>query len=295
MEPFAEGEGITIFCQEHGRFSFFNSPYYAHHTFTGVDIYPPHNVWFSSPAFSPVNGEVIDIKIVRYFTSNAFKCSEVDYVIVLKCLRNPRVAFKLLHVHPHVNIGDIVMVGDRIGTYLRSGFFHFWTDPHIHLEVRGVFDALRARGGHIIRRTMPLAEDAEPLRSLRGTVVVSRAEYALIALESTSSNGVTVDVDGEVGILEGGIPQYGFFGVHLNGEAKIGSPVKLCGVKIGLIEATNGNMGIGRYAGPVPHVKGRKVRLSMYFYVNKPLLKIIPVNPKEINLNIGENVEINFT
>ncbi|MEM2241620.1 MAG: hypothetical protein QXY73_01880 [Candidatus Bathyarchaeia archaeon] len=291
MKSFAEGEGIPIFCHLNGRFSFFNSPYYAHHTFTGVDIYPPSNVWFGSPALSPVDGEVINIKTVRC-SADALQYSNVDYVIVLKCLRNPRVAVKLLHVDPYVNIGDIVMVGDRIGAYLRSGFFHYWTDPHIHLEVREVYDSLRARGGHIIRRTMPIPEDAELLQNLRGTVIASRPEYALIALESIASNGVTVDVNGDIGVLEGGIPHYGFFGVHLNEEVTLGSPVKLCGVNIGFIEAVSGNMGIGKYTGPIPRIKGRKVRLSMYFYINKPLLKLIPVDCKELSIAVGETVEI---
>ena len=92
-------------------------------------------------------------------------------------------------------------VGQDLGQLLRSGFFNFWTDPHLHVEVRPPSDPLRARGGFKLRMLMDI-DGADPLEELRGTVTMVKPEYVLISLEKGSDHGVTVDVGGETGILE---------------------------------------------------------------------------------------------
>ena len=294
MVSFAFSEGVTLHCPRNGRFSFFNSPYYAHSHFTGVDVYPPPKTWYGAPAPSPVSGEIVGVKPIGYFANRDFKFSEKDYVILLRCFENSDRVAKILHVKPSVSVGDEVKAGEMLGFYLRSGFFHFWTDPHVHVEIRDPNDALRARGGYQIHRTLPIAEDAEPLEKLSGTVIYCRPEYLLISLEEKPIYGLTVNVNGEIGILEGGIPQYGFFGVHLNSSPKPGGDVILCGKKIGTIKRVFGNMGIAEFSSLKPYLNGERIHLSLYMYFQNPLLKIVPRKPGEINLREGERVEITF-
>lgn len=292
MISFAFSEGITLYCPRNGRFSFFNSPYYAHSHFTGVDVYPQPKTWYGASAFSPIGGEVIGIKPVGHFFRRDFECSERDYVILLRCFENPSRVAKLLHVKPSVSVGDKVKAGGKLGVYLRSGFFDFWTDPHVHVEIRNPNDAFRARGGYKIHRTLPIEGSLEPLERLSGIVVYCRPEYLLIALEGAKAYGLTVDVEGEAGILEGGIPQYGFFGVHLNGSPKPGGDVILCGRKIGTLRKSFGRMGVGKFACLTPRLNGEKVHLSLHLYFQNPLLKVVPRKLGEIILQEGEEVEV---
>lgn len=292
MISFALSEGVTLYCPKNGCFSFFNSPYYAHNHFTGVDIYPPPKTWHGAPALSPIDGEIISIKPISHFTKKDFNFSEKDYVILIKCSENPARVAKILHVKPSVTVGDKVKAGEKLGFYLRSGFFHFWTDPHIHVEIRDSNDPLRARGGYRIHRTLPIIADVKPLEKLIGIVRYCRPEYLLIALKEKQTHGLTVNVNGEIGVLEGGIPYYGFFGVHLNNGPKPGDDVILCGKKIGVIKKVFGNMSIAEISSLKPCLNGEEIHLSLHVYFQNPLVKI--VSKKLDDLHEGEEVEITF-
>ncbi len=103
---------------------------------------------------------------------------------------------KILHVELSVRVGDVVEPGQGLGTLLRSGFFDFWTDPHIHIEVRKPSDALRARGGFRFQRLMK-PDVSEAVKELTGTVVDVTSEYSLVALDGRSRHGVPVrSIDG---------------------------------------------------------------------------------------------------
>ena len=52
-----------------------------------------------------------------------------------------------MHVKPNIQVGDLLEVGDYIGTTIRNGYFAYWSSPHLHLEIRPYDDAIRARGG----------------------------------------------------------------------------------------------------------------------------------------------------
>lgn len=43
-----------------------------------------------------------------------------------------------------------VSVGDYIGKLVRSGFFNFWTNKHLHIEVKRLENPLRAKGAYHI-------------------------------------------------------------------------------------------------------------------------------------------------
>lgn len=294
MIAVACSEGVNIYCPRSGRFSFFNSPYFPHRNFTGVDIYP--NLEFGENAPSPVSGEVVAIKEVDYFEYRGFECSKVDYLVILRSLENKKRFIKILHVKPSVNIGDEVAVGGRIGALIRSGFFDFWTDPHIHVEIRQPNDPIRARGGYRVKRLIEISEecgDALSQSQIEGVVIESRREYSLIALGSDVERGVPVSVGEKIGLVDGGIPHYGFFGVHVDFTPKLGEEVKFLGVTLGSVKSVFNGMCLAECSKVSFSLNGRPVRLSLYLFPSsKPVMKIVPQKPGDLSLKRFERVKL---
>ncbi len=275
LKTVASSECVKIRCPESGRFSFFNSPYPAHQSYSGIDIYPKNS--FGDIAPSPFKGEVTAIRRVKCPDGKNFQGTDYDFVTLLHSLENPERWIKVLHVEPVVKVGDIVSIGDALGRLIRSGFFDFWTDPHIHVEVRLPSDPLRARGGFKFERLMGIHNTGPATRELRGKVIESKQEYVMVALNENPQHGVTVEVDGRVGLLDAGIPHYRWFGVHMNTKPPTGAAVKLCGRKIGIVRYAYSNMGLAEYYGPSFAVNGEPVGLSLYLWpFASPLVKIIP-------------------
>ena len=137
MKKIASHHEIDIFAPDDSRFSFLKSPYAAHRTHSAVDIYYGD---FGSDALSPVDGEVIDVQ--SYDTPTPFKdWNSKEYVIAIR--QNEKV-IKILHVKPDVTPGDVILKGESIGTFIHNGYFIFWNDPVMHVEVRKPGDYLRA-------------------------------------------------------------------------------------------------------------------------------------------------------
>jgi len=293
MKPVASSEGVIVHCPKDGKFSFFNSPYPAHTAYSAVDIYP-RNV-FGCIAPSPVYGKVVEIRRVKCPERKSFESSSYDYVTLLQSLENPEKWIKILHAKPVVNNGDIVKPGEALGFLLRSGFFDFWTDAHIHVEVRGPKDPLRARGGFKFESSVVIKDmKAEP-EELSGIVVESKQEYSLVALNGDFKNGIPVDVGGEIGLLDAGIPHYKCFGVHMSAQPPLGSVVKLCETKIGTVKSVHSNMCIAQCSNLTFKLNNEPVNLSFYLYLSKPLVKVIPQKIGEIKLKKFEKVSITIS
>jgi hypothetical protein len=293
MMPVAVSEGVTVFCSKNGKFSFFNSPYPSHRLFTGLDLYPVCD--FGEVAPSPVRGKVIRVRRVRCPRGRNFQDSGFDFVILLQSLENPERTIKVLHVDPVVECGEVVEPGDDLGHFLRSGYFSFWTGPHLHVEVRRPSDPLRVRGGFLFHRLMKVNERA-PVEELRGRVEKSRPEYALVALKEASVQGVTADIDGSGGLLDGGIPHYGWVGIHMEKPPGRSGLVKLCGKPIATIKAVHGNMCLAECANFSLRVGGVPVGLSLYLFPDnsRPELKLVPHNPGALKLEESEEVSLDI-
>jgi len=291
MKPIASSEGVNIHCPEDGRFSFFNSPYPAHHSFAGIDVYPGR--CFGDVAPSPVRGEVTSVRSVKCPKPKGFEGIDYDYVILLRSLENPERLIKILHVKPLVKVGDTAEAGSDLGALLRSGFFDFWTDPHVHVEVRNPSDPIRARGGFRFKRLMDVDDLEATADNLSGVVVESKPGYSLIALDEEFEHGVPVDLNGRSGLLDAGIPHYGWIGVHMEGRPPVSGPVRLCGHKIGIVKSAYSNMCVAQCGDPVFSVDGNLVRLSLYLYPSStPLVKIIPQQPGALRLEKSEEVTV---
>ena len=137
MKKIASHETVEIYAPDDSRFSFLKSPYAAHKTNSAVDIYYGS---FGSHALSPVNGKIIDIQ--NFDTPTPFK--NLDSKEYLIAIEQGNHVIKIIHVKPLVSIGEHISTGDRIGTFIKNGYFIFWNDPVMHVEVRKLHDYLRA-------------------------------------------------------------------------------------------------------------------------------------------------------
>ncbi len=59
-------------------------------------------------------------------------------------LKEPLYVIKIIHIKPEVSIGETISKGDLLGTFIKNGYFIFWNDPVMHVEVRKPWDYLRA-------------------------------------------------------------------------------------------------------------------------------------------------------
>ncbi|MEM3055348.1 MAG: M23 family metallopeptidase, partial [Candidatus Bathyarchaeia archaeon] len=216
-----------------------------------------------------------------------------DYVILLQSSENFEKHIKILHVKPTVKVGDVVKPGDQLGFLLRSGFFDFWTEPHMHIEVRKPSDPIRARGGLKFERLMAIENFETKPEELRGVVFESKREYSLLVLHGTFNHGIPVRVGEEMGLLDGGIPHYKWFGVHMaSSQPPLNSVVKLCGAKIGTVKALYSKMCASQCSDLTFKINGKPVSLGFYLHLSKPLVKIIPKSIGALKLEKFDEVAI---
>lgn len=287
MIPVAEACDVKVYCPKGEWVSFFNSPYPAHRLMTGVDIYPGQK--FGDLAPSPVRGRLIAARRIRSPRGKLFEDAGYDVVLLLESLENPDKVVKLLHVEPIREIGDVVEVGEELGLLIRSGYFNFWTDPHIHVEVREPSDPLRVRGGHRFRRLLHQRIPTPPVR-IRGRVILIQPEYALLALDG-SFGGLSAKVGDSSVLLDGGIPHYGWLGLHTSHPLE-DNLVELCGHPIAMIAMNYEDCSLARCKDVRFRVDGQIVRLSLYLSTNSVAVKLIPPRPGALRLEEGADVSI---
>lgn len=292
MELVASSQGVSIQCPSDGKVSFFNSPYPAHHVYTAIDVYPKR--FFGDAAPSPVRGEVVKIRRVMCPIGRFFEGSSFDYVILIRSSENPDRLTKILHVAPIVETGEIVEAGEDLGILLRSGYFNFWTEPHIHVEIRKPSDPLRARGAFEIKRSTEI-DQAETPKELRGTAIEVKRDYSLISLAGAFREGVYVEIASRSALPDAGIPHYGWIGIHTNDTVPIGEAVKLCGKHIGTIESAHDGMALGKCTDFGFRLGKHQVGLSLFLHVSSnPLIKVVPYKPGVLGIEESEEVSLDI-
>jgi len=288
MTQVAESMGVRVHCPPEGRFSLFNSPYPGHRLKSGVDIYP--SIVFGGEAPSPIEGEVLRVRRVKAPRGRGFEDAGYDVVTLLRPVDNPGVVVKLLHVDTHLSTGDHVDLGEELGPLLRSGYYGWGTSPHIHLEVREPSDPLRARGGHPIN-VLNGFTDTEPVDEIAGEVVWTQPEYALMRLNSRGV-GLTGELNGEPGVVDGGIPYYGWLGFH-TGRPTVGT-VKLLGQPIADVKEVKDRAAIAATRGFRFTLDGEPL-LGLSLYITprpKPVVKILPRKIGGLALSPGDAVSV---
>ncbi|HIH88068.1 TPA: hypothetical protein HA344_02520 [Candidatus Bathyarchaeota archaeon] len=287
MMPVAVSGGVALHCPDDGRYAFFNSPYPAHRLMTGLDIYP--NTENNSSFPSPVSGAILQVRQVKAPRGHGFEAPEQDVVTIIGSGQSPGVVVKLLHVDTRVEVGDEICVGEPLGPLVRSGYFGYHTPLHAHIEVRPADDPIRVRGAHTMNSLLDL-EGLEATEELTGTVLLTRKGFAQIRPIGTPR--VVVDVGGSPGIIDGGIPLYGWFGTHTQ-NAKPGTSVRLLGKEIGIVRKVGPHTCIADCTKFNAHLG--EIPVDMFFVLTPMQQTVVAVTSKkrgELDLNAGNEVSV---
>ncbi|MDW7775980.1 MAG: hypothetical protein SCH39_06555 [Methanosarcinales archaeon] len=215
LEPVAESRGVTIFAPTSGKFSFMKSPFAAHTTLSAVDIYPGGA--FGDMALSPVEGTVIDIR--EYLTPTPFRSR--DFREYITAVRQGDSVVKILHVKPAVKVGDTLSAGDPLGTLIHNGYFYFWNDPPLHVEVRPQENYVRASNHNPLKSCFEYSSnDTSPESTILCRVVFSDERFALLEgrYEGQQVKGYRLGgclLDGLVPVAQvDDIDYFGLIGLH---------------------------------------------------------------------------------
>lgn len=297
----AESCGVYFYLLDSFEYiSLFNSPYYAHNHGVAADIYLGSGK-FGAEAPCPSPGMVTCIKKVRAPIRKNFDAEETDYLIILKSEENPKYLIKILHINPKVKVGENLDIGDCMGTLIRSGFFNFWTDPHIHIEIRNPADAIRAKGAYPIRLlSLEKRGYSESGNSFKCKVIDVRTDYTMVEpskrviIKMGRFCGFAIKINNELGLLDCGLPHYGFGGVLLEkNDFDLGQKVFIGDLNIGDIVEKQQNLVAIKLKPLSVNCDGIDLRgLSLYINLKKPLIKLISKKREKLNLNEGEEILI---
>jgi len=269
MKKIASHETIEIYAPDESRFSFLKSPYAAHKTNSAVDIYYGS---FGGTAVSPVDGNIIDIR--SYDTPTPFKNKDSkEYLIAIE--QGDHV-IKILHIKPDVSIGEKISRGDRIGTFIKNGYFIFWNDPVMHVEVRKPHDYLRASNNLNLIPAIDWNKVSAPIPDVMDfecRVEDINERYAqLCAPYQTCGDVMGFSIDG--GFIDGYVSSYpdDFFGVI--------KPGGFTRPKVTQLEIT---------------LDGSKIKcggVAFCLAFNEPRIKVIPQRYAEKPFSKGDKVRI---
>ena len=294
MKRIGQASGIAISVPSDAYLSFFNSPYTGHRNRSAVDIYPVHQQW-GGAGYAPCGGEVVEIKQIKMGRRKPYETSELDYAIGVSPYDKPSHVVRTLHCKPSVRIGDEVSAGDDIGSLIRSRYFNFWTGPHYHAEIMELRNFYRStqsiplqysdelQGNVIVNGALSPFETEWVIHHVSEDFVLLRSGNLLTGSLGGYQGHVGRTSDGEMGLLDAGIPHYSYGGMH-GPESFSGSSVFMGNVEIGTSVTSQGSTCFFRqnrrarlFLNHIP-VRG----LSTYLYSKKqlvrgePLLKVIP-------------------
>ncbi len=271
--------GIDIHVKPGWDYSFFASPYHAHREFSAVDIYQSHD--FGDAALSPVEGIVSGVK--EYDSPTPGKETLPEYLTFVK--KGEYVA-RMMHYKPSVNEGTNVGVGDRIGELITNGFFTYWTDPGIHLEIRSCGNLMRARGGIELKPVFSKKNDA-PNETIHGVVTHSCPRNTTVEL----SKPAVCLVDGSQAVLDGNL-MLDYAGMF--GQFPRHGIVYFSGIQIGKVTRTGSYMTQFAAEGLTFHANGRELA-GASFVSHGRIMKLLPKKYGATMYEPGEEVELLIT
>jgi len=300
--PIASSGGVRVFAPCRGFVSFTNSPYYSHEHGLAVDIYP---LTVEAKAFSPVQGGLVEVFTVRSPRPKQFKAVDEERLLIIRPSENPRLVVRILHTDYDARPGASLCVGTPIGNIVRSGFYDFWTEHHIHVEVRNPTHLLRAKGSlpmtPLTQGSRLLGTPSEKPPKLR--VVSANRNFTLVepddgAMTLGPLHGLGCRVGEATGILDAGVPHYKVGSVHLEEGVDVtsGDEVVLWGTPIGKVLECGNGLAIFKSLPMEVHLNNRVIRgLSFYPWVGRhPFLKLIPLRPSQPGWHEGQEVTIDM-
>ncbi|MFH0749101.1 MAG: hypothetical protein V1915_04205 [Candidatus Bathyarchaeota archaeon] len=285
----AQSMGIKIKAPENSFISFYNSPYYSHKNGLAVDIYPNNDDPLPY-APSPVDGTIINIFEFKASNKTIFETPESEKLILISPPKKPELRVRILHVNSKLRIGTQIVVGEPLGHLERSGFFDFWTNRHIHVEIRTPKEPLRAKGAFPM---IPLIHGGNISGDVKGSASVRRVKVigqnyllaeingGLIKLGNFWGLGCTIGR--QLGILDCGFPHYGYGGIHLatSSFVKPGDPVRLWDTEVGSVLSVYRNFALFKCKPLAVYVDDIPFRgFSLYLWLKPQIeIKLVPYEP----------------
>ena len=281
VNAIAEACGIEIFAEKGADYSFFSSPYQAHRDHAAVDIYAGKE--FGCEAYSPVSGVVE--KVLCFESPTPTGIALPEHLIIIK---KGRYAARIMHVAPRVKAGETIAVGDVIGQAIANGFFSYWVDPIMHVEIRKENDYLRPCGGCELA---PI-DVTELLYSPGHHDMNGIVEYASDHNIKVRLNKVPTFFVGEIPVRADGTTNLDYSGVY--GSFPVGEAVYLNGLKIGEIVKTGKYFSTYRTISPQIKVNGSSY--EGISFSNDPLaIRLLPKKFGASGLNAGDKVRIELS
>ena len=291
-------DNINVSIPQNSHFTVGTSPYYAHQHGLAIDIY--HDLSLKNyEVLSPISGKVIKTKTLIAPKPKFFKGIKEDYLILISNSHNPETVFKTMHVKPSVQVGQKVEVGDILGKTIRNGYFAYWSSPHLHLELRPVEDAIRARGGKnfslAINNSHKIGDNKKHFYMEKIPVII-KAVYPEFILVNFPDNlcyyidpifGVKGKINNMDCIIDGGIPIYknGIVLFQNDRDSKSPSKIYLNDHRIGTLWGSRGKFGFIKFDHVRFALNNKQIRGISLFLANfVPLIKIIPFNKIEYSL-----------
>jgi len=294
-------DNIDVSIPQNSHFTVGTSPYYAHQHGLAVDIY--HNLTLENyDVLSPITGKVIKTKTLIAPKPKFFDGINEDYLILISNSSNPETVFKIMHVKPSVQVGQKVEVGDILGKTIRNGYFAYWSSPHLHLELRPVEDAIRARGGKnfslAINNSHKIGDNKNDFHMEKIPVII-KAVYPEFILVNFPDNlcyyidpifGVKGKINNLDCIVDGGIPIYknGIVLFQNDRDSKTPSEIYLNDHRIGTLWGFRGKFGFIKFDHVRFALNNKQIRGISLFLANfVPLIKIIPFNKNEYSFKLN--------
>jgi len=290
-------DDIQVSIPQTSHFSVGTSPYYAHQHGLAIDIY--HNLTLDNyNVVSPVSGKVVKIKSVIAPKPKFHDSIDHDYLILISNPNNPQILWKIMHVQPNIKVGENIEIGNLLGKTIRNGYFAYWSSPHLHLEIRSVRDAIRARGGKNfsleIEEKNILTQFSKELNEQIIPIEI-HSIYPEIILAHLPKHfyhnlfpfyGVKARVNELECILDGGIPHYKIGTVIFKEKYTSDKlyPVYLGPHKIGTLHEKSGQFGFLKFENIAFILNDKEIRgLSLYLANFLPLIKLIPYKKNQFS------------
>ncbi len=293
-------ENVDVSILNTSHFTIGTSPYYAHQHGLAIDIYQGLSLE-NYEVLSPISGKVIKIKSLIAPKPKFHEGISQDYLTLISNSNNPEAVYKILHVKPSVKEGEIVEIGDTLGKTIRNGYFAYWSSPHLHLEIRPIKDAIRARGGKQfslkIANKNKINDNKKNFYQEKIPIMIKAVypEFILVSLPDNFYHfvdpifGVKGKIDDVSCILDGGIPIYkngvAFFDSVNN--PNIPSKISLNAHTIGTLTGYRDKLGFITFYQVKFALNNKEIRGVSLFLANfKPLIKLIPLNINSFSFEV---------
>jgi hypothetical protein len=294
-------ENLIVSILNNHHFTIGTSPYYAHQHGLAIDIY--QNLSLNNyEVFSPISGKVIKTKALIAPRPKFHEGINADYLILISNSNNQEAVFKILHVKPRVKVGEKIEIGDSLGKTIRNGYFAYWSSPHLHLEIRPIEDAIRARGGKDFILDFKIRQEIAENKSnfyKEKIPIKIKAVYPEFILANFPDNfyhyidpifGVKATIDNLTCIVDGGIPIYknGVALFQNDYKSKIPCEIQLNSHVIGTIIGYRGNMGFVKFDQVKFALNNKEIRGISLFLANfMPLIKLIPLSKNSFSFKVN--------